>query len=60
MQGLDEIRKGMTVHKVEGDTIHASQGYKMLRSMNGGKELVRRRVHSCLMVEKGRGLGPFT
>ena len=37
MQGLDEIRKGITVHKAEGDTIHASQGYKMLRSMNGGK-----------------------
>ena len=37
MQGLDEIKKGMTVHKVDGDNIHTSQGYKMLCSSNGGK-----------------------
>ena len=35
--GIYEIRKGMTVHKVEGDIIHASQGYEILCSLDGGK-----------------------
>ena len=66
MQGLDEIRKGMTVHKVDGDIIHASQGYKMFLSSNGGESWVDdgsisaswwRRATECVSVLSRIGRG---
>jgi hypothetical protein len=33
----DEIQKGVVVHRVEGEVIFASQGYRILRSPDAGK-----------------------
>src|SRR4030042_3545462 len=33
----DEIQKGVFVHRVEGEVIFASQGYRILRSPNAGE-----------------------
>ena len=32
------IRKGATIHKVEGNALHLSQGYKVLYSLDGGNK----------------------
>jgi hypothetical protein len=37
MEGLSEIRKGTTVHKIEGEAIYASRGYEIISSPDGGK-----------------------
>jgi hypothetical protein len=37
MEGLSEIRKGTTIHKVEGEAIYASRGYEIICSRDGGK-----------------------